>query len=298
MKVKWLIQDVGIAMANIASNFEALKALDLSYANFGLIDSERRITNLENILSDPDEVFIIRGGTKILSLLQSISSLGEVNSFLSEEQIRHSQQYIKQLKDGVFYDEERFDQAYYGQLNLPLLNDDACYLPIKDILTQTFSTDMFVKPSKDQKAFNAGVLQVGQTIKDFVEHQYYQKRYIEEMAVIASCKTTIAEYRFFVVDKEVITGSRYHFAGKVSIHENVPHDVLMVAKEYAKLYQPHDVFTMDLAETPSGIKIVEYNCWNASGLYKTDVKKIFDAVHQYKMQQKAKPVRKAKFSLS
>ena len=43
---------------------------------------------------------------------------------------------------------------------------------------------------------------------------------------------------------------------------------------------------MDLAETPEGISIVEYNCWNASGLYKTNIAKIFDAVDKYKKKPK------------
>lgn len=289
MKIKWLVQDVGINVQNIHANFDTLIRFGFPYSNFGVIAFTKTISNLKNILNDPEEQFIIRGGTKILTLLEQINSLQEVNQFLSEEQLSFSEQYIHNLKNGVFYHEQSFDQAYYGQLDLPLLNKGANYYPIKDHLQLSFKDNMFLKPSKDQKAFNAGVLEAGETIESFIINQAYQKSYLDEIAVIAPCRAISSEYRFFVVDKEVITGSRYRLAGQGNLSEIIPNNILEAAKEYAKLYQPHDVFTMDLAETPEGIFIVEYNCWNASGLYKTDVAKIFHVVQEYKeglMQQK------------
>lgn len=292
MKVKWLVQDVGVSMSLIQETFETLQKMQLPFSNFGVIEHTKEITNLENVLRDPDEHFIIRGGTKILSLLDGMTSLKEANIFLTDEQLKHEDIYKQRLKDGIFYDEKSFDQAYYGSLDLPLLNDKASLYPIKDNLDLKFDSNVFIKPSKDQKAFTAGILESGQTIKDFIHAQKYQKTYIEETAIIAPCKIITAEYRFFVVDKEVITGSMYRFANKGVLSEIIPKNIMDAAKEYAQLYQPHDVFTMDLAETPTGISIVEYNCWNASGLYKTNIAKIFDAVDEYK--KKPKPVLKIK----
>jgi len=54
------------------------------------------------------------------------------------------------------------------------------------------------------------------------------------------------------------------------------------AEEYAKLYRPADIFVMDLAKTKEGTKIVEYNCWNCSGLYHTNIEKLFFEVDNYK----------------
>lgn len=291
MKIKWLVQDVGIQMANIEDNFNALVKLGYDFSNFGLIANQKIISNLENILLDPAEQFIIRGGTKILKILENIDNfdLQQSNGFLSDEQMKYSREYIEQLKSGIFYDEKAFDQAYYGSLDLPLLNSNASLYPIKDNLNLKFNQNMFLKPSKDQKAFTAGILEAGQTIENFVKRQRYQLSYLDEIAVVAPCKTITSEYRFFVVEKEVITGSMYRLAGAGNISPIVPDNIRQAANEYAKLYQPHDVFTMDLAETLEGISIVEYNCWNASGLYKTDIPKIFDAVHEYKKQTKNKP---------
>lgn len=286
MKTKWLVQDVGISMKLIQETFETLKRNQFPFSNFGVIAHTKEITNLENILTDPDEHFIIRGGTKILSLLESMTSLKEANTFLTDEQLQFGDIYKERLQEGIFYDEKSFDQAYYGGLNLPLLNEKSSLYPIKDNLDLRFDSNFFIKPSKDQKAFTAGILESGQTIKDFIHSQKYQNSYMEETAIIAPCKIITAEYRFFIVEKEVITGSMYRFANKGVLSEVIPKNIIDAAKEYAQLYQPHDVFTMDLAETPAGIYIVEYNCWNASGLYKTDIAKIFDAVNEYKRKPK------------
>ena len=57
---------------------------------------------------------------------------------------------------------------------------------------------------------------------------------------------------------------------------------LTAAKEYVKLYNPADVFVMDLCDTPNGIKIVEYNCWNCSGLYSVNISKLVHEVSNFK----------------
>lgn len=288
MKIKWLIQDTGIIMQNLESNFEALRRLNYNYSNFGLIIGEKNITNLENILENPDEKFVMRGGTKVLTLLNSIHSLEEVNPFLTPEQLTFNQQYIQNLKNAVFYNEETFDQANYSQLDLPLINKEATFYSIKDNLNMRFDREVFIKPSKDLKAFTAGIMPKGVTIEEYITNQSHQKTYIDEQALIAPCKVITSEYRFFVVEEEVITGSMYRLGDKVITSPYIPENMMTAAKEYAKLYQPHDVFTMDLFETPDGIFIGEYNCWNASGSYQTDLMKMFHTVQEYLEQPKNK----------
>jgi hypothetical protein len=252
--IKWLVQDVGINMANLQWNFEALQRLEFPFGNFGVIAEEKAITNLQEVL-EKDWHYVIRGGTKILVLLDSIQSLLEINNLLTPEQLQYNDQFVQRLKEAVFYDVHRFDQ------------------------------DMFIKPSRDLKAFDAGILPKGTSLKEYVIGGKHQKMYLEEKALIALVKPIAAEYRFFVVEGEVITGSQYRLAGKGVLNAQIPGNIVDAAREYAKLYMPHDVFTMDLAQTPEGISIVEYNCWNASGLYHTDACKIFHVVNEYKQAQ-------------
>lgn len=288
MTIKWLVQNVGFSKTNLDLTEETLTRMSLPYDVFGISRLINYVINLENILTNPEEKFIIRGGTSLLSLLNKITDLNEINPNMSEKKLQISDIYINNLKEGIFYNEESFDQNYYGKLDLPLLNNKSQNLLIKDNLNASFDRPVFIKPSRDQKAFNAGILEPGYTIKDFIFSQLHESFYIEETAIVAPVKSIYAEYRFFVVDKEIITCSQYRNSHSLFVSDIVPESIQEAAKEYAKLYQPHDIFTMDLADTPEGIKIIEYNCWNASGLYQTNVSKIFNVVHEF-IEAKNKP---------
>jgi len=268
-------------MANRMEAIEMLDRFGFAHDSFGIVPPSMGILNIAQILKDPEEKFIVRGGTRLHAILQSVQNASELGENLAAHQVEQGARYISQLRQGIFYDEERFDQAYYSKLGLPLLNSDATMYPIEQNLTQKFDCEMFIKPSKDEKAFDAGILSPGQTIEEFITSQPQARRWLYEMAVIAPRKTIVAEYRFFVVNKEVVTGSLYRFAGNANFSANVPGNVMEAAVEFARLYQPHAIFTMDLAETPSGIHIVEYNCWNASRMYAADIGKTFHAVHEY-----------------
>ena len=290
-KIKWLVQDVGLSIQNTHQEFLTLQKLNFSYAGFGLIPFTERITNLENVLADPEEGFIIRGGTKILTLLEKLSSLRDCAPELSEYQLSYSGQYLQQLKSAIFYNEKNFDQYYYSSLGLPLLNERATYCEIEDNLHRTWNYPVFMKPSLDQKSFTAAIVPPGMSVLQCIESQPHQSSYIKEKICVAPVREISREYRFFVVCSQVITGSLYKCGSQVVTSPEIPQDILECARSYARLYCPHDVFTMDLCVCDKGIKIVEYNCWNASGLYKTDVNKIFLAVQDYKLEA----LRKLKF---
>lgn len=292
--IKWLVQDVGIHMINLKANFEVLNRLNYPHENFGIINNEKLITNLDNILTSPEDNYIIRGGVKILSILNNIKSLDEVNNNLSEDQLKYSDIYIQKLKQAVFYDDLKFDQAYYQTLNLPLLNQDSKIYNIKDNLDLSFNQPYFIKPTKDLKAFEAGIIEPGVSIEQFITQGKYQKSYLQEQVLLSSCKKIISEYRFFIVNQKVITGSLYRLGGQGNLSHVIPENIMNTAKKYAQLYQPHDIFTMDLAETPEGIKIIEYNCWNASGSYHCDLMRTFFSIQEYMEEKNKKLIKKLK----
>jgi len=270
-------------MANREDTIEVLVRFGFAHDSFGVLATSGKVLNLENILTDPEERFIVRGGTRLYSLVKAAGEIGELGERISPDQAKFGARYLHQLKRGIFYDERKFDQAYYAGQGLPLLNGDATMYPVAANLKRTFDRDKFIKPSKDEKAFDAGILAAGETIDAFISRQPQARGWLDETAVIAPCKAITAEYRFFVVEGEVVTGSLYRFAGNANFSANIPGELQAAAVAFARLYQPHAVFTMDLAETSDGIRIIEYNCWNASRLYAADAARIFHAVQDYMM---------------
>lgn len=283
MKIKWLIQDVSLNITQMYRKFDALKSMGEDISGVGVLADHQYITGLDDAIEeDLSTKYVFLSGVKILNLLKAAKSISDIVQFPTEFHIKNSDIILKSLKEGVFYDYQKFDQAHYGNLNLPLLNQSAKYISIKDNLDTVFSEDKFIKPSRDLKAFDAGILKAGESINQFIMGRNRQRFYLDEKLVVSDVLVMKDEYRFFVINGKVITGSAYRVEGIVGENEVVPVAVFECAEKYAKLYVPQDIFTMDLARLHDGsIKIIEYNCFNCSGVYLCDLIKTYKAIKKY-----------------
>ena len=55
-------------------------------------------------------------------------------------------------------------------------------------------------------------------------------------------------------------------------------DIIDFAKSCIDIYNPFPVTVVDVGMSWEGLKCIEYNCFNASGLYKCDHKSIIKSV--------------------
>lgn len=283
MKIKFLIQSSYIKLTEIDKKVEALKAINAEFADFGMIPFTKTITGLENIL-EKDYYYVFLGSIKTLKVILEANHITDLNEFLTEEQINLSDYYLDRLKKGFFYDIEKFDQAYYNSFDLPLFNKNSLIMSFNEAKDKKFNETMFVKPTSDLKAFNGGFIEKDEIFKDFLNRQQLMSdvNYEDVKILIAPLKNSIEEYRFFVVNKEVVSGSKYMNRRVVTRSEYVPDFILQKAKEYALLYQPSAVFTLDLVLTDNNIvEIMEYNCFNCSGVYLNDLKNTYSKLITY-----------------
>ena len=269
----WLIQDTSRNFSECEKEVHALDTLGFKWKSFGIPFFTARITGLEE--TDLDEPVIIRGGTKIIDMI--VDDTLDFQIDITDEQ-------RKNFKEGIFYSEQGFDQAYYSKLDIPLLNSNSESFLVKDILDDVFENDAFVKPSNDRKSFTAGIIDKGMTLRTYINQSMYQEKFINDTVLVSYDLYNIKrECRFYCINDRVITGSHYrindgtkHFPIKVD-------DVIWkIADEYVKLYQPANVFVMDIVQVGDEYKIVEYNCFNASGLYSCDAVKLFDELQNLK----------------
>jgi hypothetical protein len=282
MKTHWLIQSTGFNSNYVYEIFNFLKENNYKVSDFGIVSGTNNITNIENILSD-DDIYIFKSGTKILDILNNIENISEVSNLLSSEQINKSNLFLKKLKDGIDYNINTFDQQIYSKLNLPLLNNSPSIYSFNEIKDTSFKKDLFIKPSRDLKAFNGGIIKSGTKVIDYIMSNHPLTYYKNEKIILHDVVEILAEYRFFIIEDKVITGSLYKRNNQIIYDYFIPDYIYQVALEYAKLYKPANIFVMDIAETNLGIKIIEYNCWNASGIYMSDVHKLFSEIDNYKL---------------
>ena len=182
------------------------------------------------------------------------------------------------IKNGIDYDENSFDfSSYinYDKIKPYLFNNDAKVMSFKEALHYKFPDAVFIKPGPDLKYFKGMVLEKGITLKQKLSECMCDDDLEEESfnVVYSSVKEpAVAERRFFIIQGRIAGYSAYMRNGVVNPGEFVPVRVLRQAESLACLYQPAKSFVMDLAEDKHGyLSIVEYNCINASGLYKADL---------------------------
>lgn len=260
----------------IENYVKSLKKHNLDYTFFSVYSDNDLIDNLPEVYGvNP---FISLASIKGLKISQNLTeknfnSLEEFNLFSNN------------FKKSFFYDIEKFDQKYYKNLDIPLLNKESEIINLKNNLKRKFERDVFIKPTSDLKGFVGGILKKGETIEDFINGSKRMPNWIEETTLISEVKDIHSEYRFFIVDNEVVGSSRYMLEKSVIPSKDIPEEVNLIAPIYAKLYNPNRVFTMDLALLKNGsIEIVEYNCFNGSGTYDADLDNLVDVLSKFEIK--------------
>ena len=97
---------------------------------------------------------------------------------------------------------------------------------------------------------------------------------------MAPTKEIYSEYRFYVVNKKVITGSLYKEGTRVHRKLCIDQDIIGYVKKVVEIWQPDIAFVMDIANTPNGYKIIEINSLNSSGFYDCEMDKVVDALEE------------------
>lgn len=137
---------------------------------------------------------------------------------------------------------------------------------------------MFVRPISDNKEFDGGLYSYEELLyaRDFVENK--------DIAIqISPPQELFSEWRLFVVNGKVSTGSHYRFGGKETlVFSNVPEEVIELAEYLCTIYQPASIFVMDICRTANDLlKVVECNGFNSCGFYAASVHKFVKDVNNY-----------------
>lgn len=189
---------------------------------------------------------------------------------------------------GAYYNRERFFSSFYMP-HFPLEwlgNAQSFYLPFgdfvrrKDDIYRLFGASrLFIRPDSGAKSFTG----LSISLDDF-DYEVNTLRKLTSVMdttriMIAPHQNIKGEYRFWIVNKEVVTQSQYMLNGK-------PHESTTVDKECRALaglvaghsWHPDVAFTCDIGVYEDGPKIVELNAFSTSGLYACDSKKLFKKI--------------------
>lgn len=153
---------------------------------------------------------------------------------------------------------------------------------------------VFIRPIHDSKFFAGGVM-------DFEELLYMVKGVqslggeadpsgltMNTEVMMSEPKNIRAEYRFWIVNGQVVTGSLYKRGGRVVYSDVIDKDVetfahACVTPMSVHSWNPLRAFVLDVAHMEDeSMRIVELNTLNAAGLYAADVNKLFGALNSFR----------------
>jgi len=144
------------------------------------------------------------------------------------------------------------------------------------------SIGLFVRPVSDKKTF-AGTT-IPRTNYDNYMRALEQTSSVlpETLCVISSIKHLVAEYRFWVVDREIVSSSEAYGPSSffVPVANVVPDHIYKFATTITKLdWQPDSCYTLDVGVMKDGsLGVMELNSFCTAGFYDADLVPIVKAV--------------------
>src|SRR5690606_22544334 len=109
---------------------------------------------------------------------------------------------------------------------------------------------IFIRPTSDQKEF-AGEVIAAKSISEWIGRLQVDidlSDLVDLPVVVNKYKYIEREWRTFIVNGKVSSGSQYKNAGRLDIKCKLPKRVIEFAEQQSKIYSPSSVFVMDIAQ--------------------------------------------------
>jgi hypothetical protein len=193
---------------------------------------------------------------------------------------------------GVYYTVNNFNcSTYYVHFGRYHVNGEYVMLPFgdlsrrRDFLFDTLGEQgtVFIRPDSGSKQFTGQTASVENWESDLKLMGFYDVP--DNLMVVVSSPTNIVEeYRFFIVDDEIVAGSQYMSNGK---HEERMIDTSSCVPplNYARTildevgWRPDRAFVLDVCKTKGGdLRLLEIGCFSCAGMYAADKGPIVRAV--------------------
>lgn len=257
--MKFLIQHNLIAKSQLELAAKAVENLPHQFV--GVIPFEHEITSDEPIVG---EDYIPYGSTLLTNLA------------------------FERKWSGLYFDQGVMNYSNFVANRKDMLNAEHI-MPVKDAIRflanqmEGANLQWFTRPSVDLKHY-AGY--VGET-KEIAYHLQSMVNSFERgelgtyglnpqnEIVLARPKTIQAEWRWFIIGGNIVSGSMYRAHGQLRPKIELDAEVINEAQELADVWLPYPCVVMDTALVDNEMKVIEFNCINSSGFYDHGVNKIF-----------------------
>lgn len=239
----WIVQTNLIRYDQVSLFGEALYTTGVKYQDVAVIPFSD--DPLEIDCDDP--VLIPYGSTKLIK-------------------IAHSEKW-----KGCFFDDVTFRVDMWNANHPYMMNNDSHIMTIREaysFMNKNYRDMWFIRPVNDLKVFSGNIIS-GEEFTTWVQTASYGGYTFNDTQeiTIATPKNIQAEWRYFIVDGKIVDGSMYRFNGTARCMHEDDTNVLLEAQKLADIWLPSPVCVMDIALVDNEFKVLEFNCFNASGFY-------------------------------
>lgn len=265
--MKWLVQEFLNDSSNIVRIINSLEKCSVDYLLTRI--------NKDNTLSVIDEK----------SRLPLDDSESIIEEFILNEKIMvyGSKTFAKiaqdmNLEPGSFMNERFEFDIFREALGNELLNHEFVVGELSQL--QPIADRFFIRPTGNTKLFTGMVIERDEFSSWQRRENVEDSPYIGQALMISPLQKINAEYRFFVVNQEIVTGSSYVIGNKTNSSYKPSKEMIEYTQKIVNRFPLAEAFVVDIAETDVGLKVIEYNNFNTSGLYGCDELAIVKAINQ------------------
>jgi hypothetical protein len=130
---------------------------------------------------------------------------------------------------------------------------------------------LFMRPNSGRKTFAGTVVTKENVVSELSSSMQITSVTKETIILLSPAKVIEGEFRFVIGNREVIDGSEYRWDNKLDVRRDYPKECWELADKMARWgWQPDICYTVDVALTPVGPKIIELNGFSCAGLYACD----------------------------
>lgn len=255
MNIKWILQTNIFKEKAVDKMIECFERLNLPYELVKVIP----FTNtLPEGITDYDGPVLAYGTT---TLLKNIAS-------------------SDRFFPGMWFNEDTFKPSVWGPaFGDDWLNKESKVTRVDKVLGlwENPKTPLFIRPNSDFKLFSGDVFYKYDYEKwlEHITNDEFQNLKLDTIVTLSPVKTILAEWRYVIIDGEVIADSMYRKRGQLHIsseRSDSSYDATKLAFYIANQeWQPASAYVIDICETHQGFKVIEVNCFNASGYYACNV---------------------------
>jgi hypothetical protein len=177
---------------------------------------------------------------------------------------------------GIFFNPESTFTFWINKYKEKALNYGAVETTFKKIASENYPDDklFFIRPVSDLKDFNGCVMEF-RDIKLWKDKISSYASNLDTIPIVVGEAHGISyEWRLFILNGKVITGSQYRTYCVLNVRPNVPQEVIDFAEDQSKIYSPSDLFVMDVCKSGTELYILEIGCFNSAGFYASDLEKL------------------------